>query len=235
VHHTILEAQFDIQDTSVVENDQNSLWENTNDDLDDFVLQTRRRFDDIENEEKKSRDLIEKDRIREVLVEMMWVELTSIHSNSNWCELYCGFSKVQLNPFFLSYCDFFMSSHQIYAKKDTCFFYNFAKDKKYIKENLMLSNMLSNMLLIMFLIMLAMMLAMMLAIILAIILAIMLAIMFAIMLLIIINFYILYNKCLTYICIRIHLYIYMHIYLTYICIRINLYICIYICCVRRDL
>jgi hypothetical protein len=29
-----------------------------------------------------------------ILVEMMWVELTSIHSNSDWCELYCGFSKV---------------------------------------------------------------------------------------------------------------------------------------------
>jgi hypothetical protein len=65
---------------------------------------------------------------------MMLVEPTSTHSNSGWCELYCGISKVQSNSFFLDYCGFFTSSHQIHAKKDTCFVYSFAKDKKYIEE-----------------------------------------------------------------------------------------------------
>jgi hypothetical protein len=68
-----------------------------------------------------------------LLVEMMWVELTSIHSNSGWCGLYCGFSKVQLNSFFSDYCDFFMSSHQTHAKKDTCFALYFVWDKRYIE------------------------------------------------------------------------------------------------------
>jgi hypothetical protein len=56
------------------------------------------------------------------------------------------------------------------------------------------------------------------AIMFAIMFTIMFMIMFAIMFLIIINIYILYNKCLTYICIRINLYIRMHIY----CVRIDL-------------
>jgi hypothetical protein len=50
---------------------------------------------------------------------MMWIEPTPTHSNSGWCGLYCGFSKVQFNSFFLSYCDFFISSSQTHAKKDT--------------------------------------------------------------------------------------------------------------------
>jgi hypothetical protein len=60
-----------------------------------------------------------------VLVEMMWIESTSHHSNSGWCELYCEFSKVQFNSFFLNYCGFFVSSHQIHVKKDTCSVYSF--------------------------------------------------------------------------------------------------------------
>ncbi len=68
-----------------------------------------------------------------ILVEIMWIELTSIHSNSRWCELYCEFSKVQLNSFFLSYCDYFVSSHQIHAKKDTCCIYSFTREKRYIE------------------------------------------------------------------------------------------------------
>jgi hypothetical protein len=52
-----------------------------------------------------------------LLVEMMWIELTSIHSNSDWCELYCEFSKVQFNSFFSNYRDFFMISHQTHVKK----------------------------------------------------------------------------------------------------------------------
>ncbi len=106
-----------------------------------------------------------------------------------------------------------MSSHQNHAKKDTCSVYNFAKDKKYIKEKLMLSNMFFNMLNMFLNILLIMILIMFL-----IMLANILAIMFAIILLIIINVYILYNKI-----------------LTYTCIRINLYICMHICCVRRNL
>jgi hypothetical protein len=72
-------------------------------------------------------------RTSSVLVEIMWVELTPTHSNPGWCELYCGFSKVQFNPFFSHYCDFFMSSHQIHAKKDTCFAFNFVWKKRYIE------------------------------------------------------------------------------------------------------
>jgi hypothetical protein len=79
-----------------------------------------------------------------LLVEMVWIELTSIHSNPRWCGLYCEFSKVQLNPFFLSYCDCFVSSHQTHAKKETYFIYSFTRKKRYIKEKLMLSNKLSN-------------------------------------------------------------------------------------------
>jgi hypothetical protein len=65
MHYTILETQFDIQDITIVENDQNSLWKNTNDDFDVFILQTRKRLDDIKNEKKKSRDLSEINKVRQ--------------------------------------------------------------------------------------------------------------------------------------------------------------------------
>jgi hypothetical protein len=87
VHHTILEAQFDIQDITVVENDQNSLWKNTNDDFDDFILQTRRRFDDIKNEKKKSRDLSEINKVREVkqiaAKKRKQLQMTKFHAMQN--------------------------------------------------------------------------------------------------------------------------------------------------------
>ncbi len=107
MHHTILEAQFDIQDTTVVENDQNSLWKDTNDDLDDLVLQTRRRLDDIENEEKKSRDLIEKDRIREVRQVMTkrrkQLQMTKFHAMQNIWRSVVKFLTVKIEH--LNLCD----------------------------------------------------------------------------------------------------------------------------------
>jgi hypothetical protein len=66
VHHTILESQYDIQDVTIVENDHNSLWKNIDDDFDDFILQTRKRFDDIENDEKQSRKFIDENRDKKI-------------------------------------------------------------------------------------------------------------------------------------------------------------------------
>jgi ABC-type multidrug transport system fused ATPase/permease subunit len=113
--------------------------------------------------------------------------------SSKWCELNShqftiiqidvnykvSFQKFNLIHFFSSYRDFFMSFHQTYAKKDTCCIYNFTKEKKYIKEKLILSNKLSNKLSKKFLIMFLNMLLIMLAII-----FIMFTIMFAIILVI---------------------------------------------------
>jgi hypothetical protein len=107
VHHTILEAQFDIQDITVVENDQNSLWKNTNDDFDDFVLQTRRQFDDIKNEEKKSRDLIEKDKIREIRQIMTkkrkQLQMTKFHAMQNFWRFVVKFLTIKIEH--LNLCD----------------------------------------------------------------------------------------------------------------------------------
>jgi hypothetical protein len=66
VHHTILKTRYDIQSDTVVENDHNFLWKNIDDDFDDSILQTRRRLNDIKNEEKQSRNLIEQNRVKKI-------------------------------------------------------------------------------------------------------------------------------------------------------------------------
>ncbi len=87
MHHTVLEAQFGIQGTTVVEDDQNPLWEDTDDDPDDPVLQARRRLDDIENGEKEPRDLTEEDRTREARQVMAkgrkQLQMTEFHAVQN--------------------------------------------------------------------------------------------------------------------------------------------------------
>jgi hypothetical protein len=107
VHHTILEAQFDIQNTTVVENDQNSLWKDTNDDCDDLVLQMRKRFDDIKNEKKKSRDLIEKDKIKEVRQVMTkkrkQLQMTKFHAMQNLWRFVVKFLTIKIEH--LNLCD----------------------------------------------------------------------------------------------------------------------------------
>ncbi len=66
VYHTVLETQYDIQNVTIVENDYNSLWKNIDDDLDDLILQTRKQFDDIENDEKQSRKFIDENRDKKI-------------------------------------------------------------------------------------------------------------------------------------------------------------------------
>jgi hypothetical protein len=65
IHHTILETRYDIQNITIVDNDENSLWKNIDDDSHDFILQARKKLNDIKNEEKQSRDLIDENRIKE--------------------------------------------------------------------------------------------------------------------------------------------------------------------------
>jgi hypothetical protein len=81
---------------------------------------------------------------------IIWsIEFTR-RNNVGWC----GFSIWKLTPSWVGflwwvavwcgfYCGFLMSSHQNHAKKDTCFAYSFARNKRYIEEKLMLLNMFS--------------------------------------------------------------------------------------------
>ncbi len=107
MHHTILEAQFDIQDTTIVENDQNSLWKNTNDDFDDLVLQTRKWFDDIKNEEKKSRDLMKKNKIKKLKQVMTkkrkQLQMTKFHAMQNIWHFVVKFLTIKIEH--LNLCD----------------------------------------------------------------------------------------------------------------------------------
>jgi hypothetical protein len=65
VHHTILKTRYDIQNVTIVENDENFLWKNIDDDSNDFILQARKKLNDIKNEEKQFRDLIDENRVKE--------------------------------------------------------------------------------------------------------------------------------------------------------------------------
>ncbi len=107
MHHTILEAQFDIQDITIVENDQNSLWKNTNDDFNDFILQTRRRFDDIKNEKKKSRDLSEINKIKKVkqitAKRRKQLQMTKFHAMQNLWRFVVKFLTIKIEH--LNLCD----------------------------------------------------------------------------------------------------------------------------------
>ncbi len=116
------------------------VWNFEKDDVNDYrdVIFDEITYYDIYDKDK--RHLIKKSERKNfvqfriyLLVEMVWVEPTPTHSNPRWCGLYCGFSKVQPNPFFLDYCDYFVDSHQTHAKKDTCCTYSFTREKRYIE------------------------------------------------------------------------------------------------------
>ncbi len=53
-----------MKEINIVDDDHNSLWKNIKNDFDDFILQTRRQLNDIENEEKKFREMIEENCVK---------------------------------------------------------------------------------------------------------------------------------------------------------------------------
>jgi hypothetical protein len=77
-------------------------------------------------------DLISKQCCREnwnVLIEIVWIDMNFRFENSHQTE---SSSPIRTSLMWV-YCEFLMNSHQNHAKKNTCFVYNFAREKRYIE------------------------------------------------------------------------------------------------------
>jgi hypothetical protein len=85
IHHIVLKTKFNLKKVIAVENDHNSLWKNMKNDSDDFILQTWKQLDDIENEEKKSREIIKENRIKKAK-QMTFEKTTAIVENKVSCD-----------------------------------------------------------------------------------------------------------------------------------------------------
>ncbi len=51
-HHIVVKTLYDINDEKRYENDDNFMWKNEKNDFMNFIFLTRKRFNDIENDEK---------------------------------------------------------------------------------------------------------------------------------------------------------------------------------------